>query len=157
MRKGCDGGEKRATTSLPAVDRPNADRWNAPRSCQFWNFPSGFGHIIYVNVRGKICRCLYCLYVRHWVLINCSLETVFNCALHIWYSLRKNQHWPYYVFGIRGTEKMRAASKLILIPNSYFFHSPHSYRVSHNIVPTCVLLISRPPKHLEISYWTFLI
>jgi len=24
-----------ATTSLPAVDRPNADRWNATRSCQF--------------------------------------------------------------------------------------------------------------------------
>ena len=23
-----------ATTSLPAVDRPNADRWNATRSCQ---------------------------------------------------------------------------------------------------------------------------
>ena len=23
-----------ATTSLPPVDRPNADRWNAPRSCQ---------------------------------------------------------------------------------------------------------------------------
>ena len=49
MRKGCDGGknggkkngkkEKRlmeivATTSLPAVDRPNADRWNAARSRQ---------------------------------------------------------------------------------------------------------------------------
>ena len=25
-----------ATTSLPAVDRPNADRWNAARSCQKW-------------------------------------------------------------------------------------------------------------------------
>jgi len=24
-----------ATKSLPAVDRPNADRWNAVRSCQF--------------------------------------------------------------------------------------------------------------------------
>ena len=23
-----------ATTSLPAVDRPNADSWNAARSCQ---------------------------------------------------------------------------------------------------------------------------
>ena len=31
-----------ATTSLPAVDRPNADRWNAARSRQFdlsWNGP----------------------------------------------------------------------------------------------------------------------
>ena len=46
MSKGRDGGktggkkEKRqmkivATTSLPAVDRPNADRWNAARSRQF--------------------------------------------------------------------------------------------------------------------------
>ena len=43
MRKGHDGGEtgkkKRlmkiaATMSLPAVDRPNADHWNAARSCQ---------------------------------------------------------------------------------------------------------------------------
>ena len=56
MRKCRDGGKKRgkknakkktgkkkkekrrmklvATTSLPAVDRPNADRWNAARSCQ---------------------------------------------------------------------------------------------------------------------------
>ena len=49
MRKGRDGeknGKKKrekkkekrlmeivATTSLPAVDRPNADRWNAARSC----------------------------------------------------------------------------------------------------------------------------
>jgi len=51
MRKGRDGGktgkkkkkkEKRrmkivATTSLPAVDRPNADRWNAARSRQFFS------------------------------------------------------------------------------------------------------------------------
>ena len=52
MRKGRDGekkkkngGKKRkkkkirmkivATTSLPAVDRPNADRWNAARSRQY--------------------------------------------------------------------------------------------------------------------------
>ena len=47
MRKGRNGekrvGKKKirmkivATTSLPAVDRPNADRWNAARSCQFPN------------------------------------------------------------------------------------------------------------------------
>ena len=46
MRKGRDGeknrGKKRkrlmiivATTLLPAVDRPSADRWDAPRSCQY--------------------------------------------------------------------------------------------------------------------------
>ena len=50
MRKGRDGGEKNgegktrknkkrlmitvATTSLPAVDRPNPDRWSAAFSCQ---------------------------------------------------------------------------------------------------------------------------
>ena len=43
IRKG-DSGEKQkekkrlmtivATTSLPAVDRPNTDHWNAPRSCR---------------------------------------------------------------------------------------------------------------------------
>ena len=49
MRKGRDGGKKRgkkenkirmkivATMSLPAVDRPNADRWNAARSSQLLN------------------------------------------------------------------------------------------------------------------------
>ena len=47
MRKGRDGGKKRekrgkkrqmkivATLSLPAVDHPNDDRWNAARSCQY--------------------------------------------------------------------------------------------------------------------------
>ena len=54
MRKSCDGGEKTGgknggekkkrlmeivtTTSLPAVDHPNADRWNAARSCQKYDF-----------------------------------------------------------------------------------------------------------------------
>jgi len=49
MRKGRDGGKDRekkkkkkkrlmeivATTSLPTVDRPNVDRWNAARSFQY--------------------------------------------------------------------------------------------------------------------------
>ena len=44
MRKGRDREKRKkkkgrmkivATTSLPAVDRPNADRWNAARSRQF--------------------------------------------------------------------------------------------------------------------------
>ena len=38
-KRGKKGGERRmkivATKSLPAVDRPNADRWNAARSRQF--------------------------------------------------------------------------------------------------------------------------
>ena len=43
-KNGKNGGEKKkkkirmkivATTSLPAVDRPNADRWNAARSRQY--------------------------------------------------------------------------------------------------------------------------
>ena len=52
MRKVDDGEEKKkekkkkgmaflvATTSLPAVYRPNDDRWNAARSCQF-NYKRG--------------------------------------------------------------------------------------------------------------------
>ena len=47
MRKVDDGKKKEkkekenkrflvATMSLPAVDRPNADRWNAARSCQLY-------------------------------------------------------------------------------------------------------------------------
>ena len=61
MRKGRDGekreknGEKKrgkkekirmkivATTSLPAVDRPNADRWNAARSRQKCKMSKGWG------------------------------------------------------------------------------------------------------------------
>ena len=43
MRKVDDGEKKKkeknvvlvATMSLPAVDHPNTDRWNADRSCQF--------------------------------------------------------------------------------------------------------------------------
>ena len=34
MRKGRDGEKRKKTTSLPAVDRTNADRWNAARSRQ---------------------------------------------------------------------------------------------------------------------------
>ena len=30
-----------------------------------------------------------------------------------------------------------------------------SYRVSHNIVYTIVLLVSWPPKYLEVPSWTF--
>ena len=40
-REKCGGGKKRmkivATTSLPAVDRPNAERWNAARLRQKWS------------------------------------------------------------------------------------------------------------------------
>ena len=66
MRKGRDGGKRAggkngkkqkrkrqmkivATTSLPAVDRPNADRWNAARSRQNSMKGSGEGnrHVIF--------------------------------------------------------------------------------------------------------------
>ena len=52
MRKVDDGEKKRmsflvATTSLPAVDRPNADRWNADRSCQ--NYLCDTKQILYDN------------------------------------------------------------------------------------------------------------
>ena len=70
MRKGRDGekrGKKRgkkkrkkkekrrmkivATTSLPAVDRPNADRWNAARSRQLTDY----------NFEVEICQALMSL------------------------------------------------------------------------------------------------
>ena len=57
MRKVCDRGEKKrwekrlmkivTTTSLPAVDRPNADQWNAARSCKECNV-RGKPDIIYL-------------------------------------------------------------------------------------------------------------
>ena len=69
MRKGRDGGkngkkkrgkkkEKRrmkivATTSLPAVDRPNADRWNATRSRQLFKVYS-IQDIIMVSTTGEL-------------------------------------------------------------------------------------------------------
>ena len=34
MRKVDDGEKKIKEKRMPAVDRPNADRWNAARSCQ---------------------------------------------------------------------------------------------------------------------------
>ena len=55
MRKGRDGGKKKngkkkkrgmkivATMSLPAVDRPNADRWNAARSRHSKHFATSVG------------------------------------------------------------------------------------------------------------------
>ena len=38
---------------------------------------------------------------------------------------------------------------------AYLYTWKLTYRVSRNIVPTFVFLISRPPEHLEISSWTF--
>ena len=35
-----------ATTSLPAVDRPNADRWNAARSRQFLEAVASLGLVV---------------------------------------------------------------------------------------------------------------
>ena len=71
MRKGRGGGkrekkwekktgekkEKRrmkivATTSLPAVDRPNADRWNAARSRQLWRLPLSLVYISSLSMVG---------------------------------------------------------------------------------------------------------
>ena len=38
--------KKVATTSLPAVDRPNADRWNAARSRQYTGIELGQVNLI---------------------------------------------------------------------------------------------------------------
>ena len=45
-----------ATTSLPAVDRPNADRWNAARLCQYVEFfkvPILFSFLFYCKNHGR--------------------------------------------------------------------------------------------------------
>ena len=67
MRKGRDGekrekrGKKKkirmkivATTSLPAVDPPNADRWNAPRSRQNYSIPKNHSQTIGIGVAGLL-------------------------------------------------------------------------------------------------------
>ena len=41
-----------ATTSLPAVDRPNADRWNAARSRQ--KFVVGWGGGVVVQAKFRV-------------------------------------------------------------------------------------------------------
>ena len=56
MRKVDDGGEKRlmkivATTSLPAVDRPNAERWNAACSRQKEKTYDYSGHYVTASSR----------------------------------------------------------------------------------------------------------
>ena len=61
MRKGNSGGKERraekrlmrivATTSLPAVDRPNDYRWNTARSCQYGCLSSiGIGMNLYPGI-----------------------------------------------------------------------------------------------------------
>ena len=47
-----------ATTSLPAVDRPNADRWNAARSRQKNDVFSG--HYVIAS-RGNLLRSVPCI------------------------------------------------------------------------------------------------
>ena len=42
-----------ATTSLPAVDRPNADRWNAARSRQYLQETSVSGQGVVIVVLSK--------------------------------------------------------------------------------------------------------
>ena len=42
-----------ATTSLPAVDRPNADRWNAARSRQFNLARESLGNQEILNTRPR--------------------------------------------------------------------------------------------------------
>ena len=40
-----------ATTSLPLVDRPNDDRWNAARSCQKEKSDENSGHYVIASSR----------------------------------------------------------------------------------------------------------
>ena len=43
-----------------------------------------------------------------------------------------------------------------LLTHMWFDQTNNSYRVSRNIVSTFVLLISQPPKHLQVPSWKFL-
>ena len=67
-----------ATTSLPAVDRPNADRWNAARSRQFIismlcrNFKHIFVKISSVIFREDKNDCLLTLYCA--TLVDFDIE-----------------------------------------------------------------------------------
>ena len=96
MRKGRDGGEKWgkkwekkkkkrlmkivATTSLPAVDRPNADRWNVARSCQKNSLPAdwkrkkgrhagGQTYVLGGMSLQKKCTCLKDLYGYQYTIL----------------------------------------------------------------------------------------
>ena len=90
MRKGRDGGKKTgekkrrmkivATTSLPGVDRPNADCWNAARSCQL-----GEGCCC-------DCHCCHCCcdcYPR-WKL---SQLLVLGLSLGVWQKISNSKTW----------------------------------------------------------------
>ena len=54
-----------ATTSWPAVDRPNADRWNAARSRQqLSKMGNGYSHYLYGTIEIKETLRLYILIKR---------------------------------------------------------------------------------------------
>ena len=60
-----------ATTSLPAVDRPNTDRWNAGRSCQ----KRGRTH---KHTNTHTTSLLELLIAAKIILFNCSTKSTHN-------------------------------------------------------------------------------
>ena len=56
-----------ATTSLPAVDRPNADRWNAARLRQFRK-----------EISNQIWKMWFCEKIRKWIndMWNCTTQNI---------------------------------------------------------------------------------
>ena len=59
-----------ATTSLPAVDRPNADRWNAARSCQKSKQNKALGIIEWGGVMKAIIFPLFIFFILPLISFN---------------------------------------------------------------------------------------
>ena len=61
--------------------------------------------------------------------------------------------WSWAIWGCHWTSKSNIKSKEQSIQKTVEDYSVYYYRVSYTIVPTFVLLISWPQKHLEVPYW----
>ena len=72
-----------ATTSLPAVNRPNVDRWNAARSCQYaTKMDATSGLIFGIQSKFKLKENHYTLgpYVLHFKRSFYMQAQSLNCA-----------------------------------------------------------------------------
>ena len=87
-----------ATTSLPAVDRPNADHWNAARSCQKRKECCFCGHYVIASSRPPkrqpLERRTLVPIVPLQISLNCSLTLfLFNNSLHLRVLLQNISNW----------------------------------------------------------------
>ena len=109
MRKGRDREKRKkkrrkrrmkivATTSLPAVDCPNADHWNAARSCQKRKECCFCGHYVIASSRPPkrqpLERRTLVPIVPLQISLNCSLTLfLFNNSLHLRVLLQNISNW----------------------------------------------------------------